>query len=72
MTDMPRPREDHSCGLITHPDNGPEIVVAGGSSTGDTGDTVDTVDIYTVNTDSWRAGNSKKVYHVNRHLEKCL
>ena len=52
MTNMPNPRDSHSCGLILHPDNGPEIVVAGGFY-------VDTVDIYTVNTDSWRAGNIK-------------
>ena len=55
MTDMPIPRENPSCGLIMHPDNGPEIVVAGGYNAG----TLDTVDIYTVDTDSWRTGNIK-------------
>ena len=55
MTDMPRPRRDHSCGIVIHPDNGPEIVVAGGYSAG----TLDTVDIYTVDTDSWRTGSIK-------------
>ena len=68
MTDMPRPRDDHSCGLITHPDNGPEIVVAGGEEIFVAG-IGDTVDIYTINTDSWRAGNLKKVYHAKIHLD---
>ena len=62
MTDMPRPREDHGCGLILHPDNGPEIVVAGGE---DFGVPQDTVDIYTVNTNSWRMGKHKKLNHMN-------
>ena len=56
MTDMPKPRENHSCGLIMHPDNGPEIVVAGGFNSGP--GTLDTVDIYTVDKDSWRTGNT--------------
>ena len=55
MTDMPRPREDHMCGLVMHPEHGPEIVVAGGYG----GGYLDTVDIYTINTDSWREGNLK-------------
>ena len=37
-----------------NPDLGPEIIVAGGY--GD-GDHLDSVDIYTVNTDTWRAGD---------------
>ena len=44
-----------------HPENGPEIVVAGGFDY-DILDTVDTVDIYTINTDSWREGNINQ-YH---------
>ena len=52
MTPMPRARYDHSCGLVAHPQLGPEVVVAGGYSLGYS----DTVDIYTVNTDSWRQG----------------
>ena len=55
MTPMPREREFHSCGLVTNPEQGPEIVVAGGYGGGD----LDTVDIYTINTDSWREGNLK-------------
>lgn len=55
MTDMPRPREDHSCGLVMHPEHGPEIVVAGGKDYN--ANIVDTVDIYTIDTDSWRMGN---------------
>ena len=53
MAPMPKNRYDHSCGLVTHPELGPELVVAGGVSFGYS----DTVDIYTVNTDSWREGN---------------
>ena len=56
MMDMPNPKVEHSCGLVLHPDNGPEIVVTGGFAGGSY---TDTVDIYTVNTDSWRAGNIK-------------
>ena len=55
MTDMPNPRIEHSCGLVLHPENGYEIVVAGGFSSGSVSD--DSVDIYTVDTDSWRSGN---------------
>ena len=55
---MPRDRYDHSCGLVMNPDLGPEIIVAGGF--GD-GDHLDSVDIYTVNTDTWRAGNDMEV-----------
>ena len=58
MTDMPIPRDEPGCGLVLHPDNGPEIVVAGGE---DFGDPQDTVDIYTVDTDSWRMGNIKNL-----------
>ena len=58
MTDMPTSREEHGCGLVLHPDNGPEIVVAGGQ---DSGDPLDTVDIYTVETNSWRMGNIKNL-----------
>ena len=50
---MPRNRWAHSCGLVIDPERGPEIVVAGGIPE----DAKDTVDIYTVNTDTWRAGN---------------
>ena len=55
MKQMPRDRRDHSCGLIMDPENGPEIVVAGGQHLDIS--PMDTVDIYTVNTDSWREGN---------------
>ena len=56
MTDMPNPRSEHSCGLVLHPENGYEIVVAGGMlGAGSFPD--DSVDIYTVDTDSWRSGN---------------
>ena len=54
MTPMPTERSGHSCGLVTNPDQGAEIVVAGGYGSGDY---LDSVDIYTINTDSWRAGN---------------
>ena len=50
---MPRSRYAHSCGLVINPERGPEIVIAGGNYY----DNMDTVDIYTVNTDTWRAGN---------------
>ena len=52
MAPMPTSRYDHSCGLVTHPELGHELVVAGGYSFRYS----DTVDIYTVNTDSWREG----------------
>ena len=52
---MPRNRYDHSCGLVIHPELGPELVVAGGYSYGYS----DTVDIYTVDADSWREGNGQ-------------
>ena len=58
MTAMPRERQHHSCGLVTNPEQGPEIVVAGGYGYGVDG-YLDTVDIYTINTDSWREGNLK-------------
>ena len=47
----------HSCGLVMHPENGPEIVVAGGYN----GRSLYSVDIYTVDTDSWRKGNVMSV-----------
>ena len=53
MTPMPTQRENHSCGLVTNPDQGAEIVTAGGYYN----DRLYSVDIYTINTDSWRAGN---------------
>ena len=57
MAKMPRPgRINPSCGLVIHPDRGPELVVAGGGAGGGAGEILDTVDIYTVNTDSWREG----------------
>ena len=52
MAPMPTSRYDHSCGLVTHPELGHELVVAGGYSFRYS----DTVDIYTVNADSWREG----------------
>ena len=55
MAPMPTNRYDHSCGLVTHPVFGPEIVVAGGYSYPN--GYSDTVDIYTINEDSWREGN---------------
>ena len=64
MTPMPRQRERHSCGLVTNPEQGPEIVVAGGYDD----DQLDTVDIYTISTDSWRAGNLKIV--ISRETRK--
>lgn len=51
MTPMPNGRNGHSCGLIKNPEQGPQIVVAGGYVD-------DSVDIYTVNTDSWTEGNA--------------
>ena len=57
MAKMPRPgRINPSCGLVIHPDRGPELVVAGGVFDGISDEILDTVDIYTVNTDSWREG----------------
>ena len=53
MAKMPTGRISPSCGLVIHPDLGPELVVAGGALSGEV---FDTVDIYTVNTDSWREG----------------
>ena len=53
MAPMPTTRYDHSCGLVTNPVIGPELVVAGGYSFIEYSDTVD---IYAVNTDSWRTG----------------
>ena len=54
MAKMPTGRFSPSCGLVIHPDHGPELVVAGGSNSSP--EFLDTVDIYTVNTDSWREG----------------
>ena len=48
---MPTYRESHSCGLVIHPQNGPEIVVAGGYPN------LDTVDIYVINSDVWFSSN---------------
>ena len=45
---MPTARKDHMCGVV----QGPQVVVAGGFDTGTS------VDIYTVDTDSWRAGKT--------------
>ena len=56
LAPMPTSRYDHSCGLIMHPELGPEVVVAGGYDS----EYLDTADIYTVNTDSWREGNLQK------------
>ena len=55
MGDMPRGRRFHSCGIVTHPERGPEIVAVGGV---DTERVLDTVDIYTVNTGFWREANN--------------
>ena len=52
---MPTSRYDHSCGLVSHPERGPELIVSGGYD----GVYLDSVDIYTVNTDSWRKGNKQ-------------
>ena len=52
VSPMPIKRHSHGCGLVHDPGRGPEVVVAGGYSVGYS----DTVDIYTVNTDTWRAG----------------
>ena len=69
---MPTAREDHSCGLITDPEHGPQIVVAGGSYSPDY---FDTVDIYTVNTDSWTEGNvnqNQKLGNQGIHVSVCI
>ena len=55
MTPMPTGREYHRCGLVTNPDQGAEIVATGGIDSSSY--YLDSVDIYTINTDSWRAGN---------------
>ena len=52
MAPMPTLREGHSCGLVQDPLNGPEVIVAGGSYM------PYTVDIYSIDTDSWREGNT--------------
>ena len=75
---MPRARYDHSCGLVSHPQHGPEVVVAGGYSLGYS----DTVDIYTVDTDSWRQGKVNIIdlqiyvttysYKVTHHLDSYV
>ena len=59
MAPMPTPRYGHACGLVTDALRGPEVVVAGGVD--NLGDYVDTVDIYSINTDSWREGNTIKI-----------
>ena len=72
MAPMPVDRHDHSCGLVIDPERGPEIVIAGGEgSEGDAG--VGTgvgfysrVDIYTVNTNSWREGNTNHQHNLFR------
>ena len=58
MTSMPSGRQDHSCGLVIHPENGPEIIVAGGYPG------LDTVDIYVINSDYWFDSNPlpKSIY----------
>ena len=50
---MPTDRYDHSCGLVVDRDRGPEIVAAGG-------DELSSVDIYTVDTNSWRPGDTSQ------------
>ena len=60
MTPVPRPHWNHICGLI----QGPQIVVAG-SLEGTAGSAVD---IYTVETDSWRAGVKLLVSRLRKSL----
>ena len=67
MAPMPRSRYVHSCGLVHHPEFGPEIVAAGGYD-GSSGVYLDSVDIYTVNTDSWREGNLQTKFDGSRKL----
>ena len=60
---MPNSRTGgHSCGLVTDPVRGPEIVVAGGTYYEAY---LDDVDIYTVDTDIWREGthNKDQIHH---------
>ena len=54
MTPMPTPRDGHSCGHVQDAINGPEVIVAGGHD-------LSTVDIYSIDTDSWREGNTNTV-----------
>ena len=49
-------RENHACGLVKDPERGPEVVIAGGTAVVFT----DSVDIYSVDTDSWREGNTNQ------------
>ena len=58
MEPMPTSRYDHSCGLVTDAERGPEVVVIGGYYANYY---LDSVDIYEVNTDSWRPGNESKI-----------
>ena len=57
---MPVRRHSHGCGLVNNPNQGLEVVVAGGYQYGAyrTGYS-DTADIFTINTDTWRAGKMK-------------
>ena len=71
MAPMPRSRYAHSCGLVHHPEFGPEIVAAGGYD-GSSGVYLDSVDIYTVNTDLWREGNMRTKYDRSRKLNYIL
>ena len=67
VSPMPVRRHSHGCGLVNNPNQGPEIIVAGGYQYGAyrTGYS-DTADIYTINTDTWRGGKS------NLNLENVL
>ena len=68
MAAMPRGRAVHSCGLVTDPVHGPEVIVAGGYRD------PDTVDIYSINTDSWREGNISKESNFKfwKYCKKCV
>ena len=59
MAPMPTGRYGHSCGLVNHPERGPEIIVAGGTDSY-SADSYAVVEIYTVNTNSWRRGINAK------------
>ena len=59
---MPTERWGHSCGLVSDPERGPEVIVFGGYHYDEY---LDSVDIYSIGTNSWRAGiKTSNTHHI--------
>ena len=66
---MPAERRHAGCGLVVNPQQGPEVIVAGGVSGCPDCSYHDDVFIYTIDTDSWRGG--KKLICVQGDHSGC-